>query len=659
MLWQLLRGAAPSYTTDEYGLPAGEAVDPTKLDLDAVDPDICGKANMKQLPGMVKDFTFGWRAIMVITTLTFFIREVAPPVCVRRLESDENWDHHFVQLKTFGLIATIGEGLVKYVCTYFGIPKSSGGARSIFNGKRFSKLCKTPPPTNIPDIVRVLKVLETLFRDCDRPVMICGDIRHYFHQLPLDSDIGRFFCLLRNGVFWRWCSVPMGWSWSPWIAQSIAMSLILVTLERCGFDVSVYKGTTNPPPMIILRDSSGKTCLVATLWYDNIMIATTLVDKGRKIHSMLKKVFEEKDSANLQLKEWDLFGPRSFNKGERTETQKPDNQKIGEKGPRRRPKYLGLEFAMIRVRSGEGFVNQLHWRIEQEKLDEWKKLADTISPHMTCRVVAKLAGTVLWHTHIALQPLCNLHHLIRLVRRCGELCPKKKDWDVTHCWSNDQIAELQDRLSWATTSQWHSVTWNITEQELVVATDSSGKRWGRCVWNSDQSLLETVGRDWGADIVKATIFIKELAAAVMALEHWCPLMPLTRILLLIDNTAAAAVLTRLASVTHAGNELARRAHEVLKRYGCELEVITITSEQNPADQPSRRQPLRAERVDLIWRILTAHSQGSRIDTVPKPWSGTNTLGLRHAEDEGLEDVSTSDDDDHLEDFWDSETEEDI
>jgi len=49
--------------------------------------------------------------------------------------------------------------------------------------------------------------------------------------------------------------------------------------------------------------------------------------------------------------------------------------------------------------------------------------------------------------------------------------------------------------------------------------------------------------------------------------------------------------------------------------------------------------------------------GGKNDTVPKPWSGVSNRGLRHAENEGSEDVSTSEEDENGENYWDSEADE--
>ena len=66
----------------------------------------------------------------------------------------------------------------------------------------------------------------------------------------------------------------MGWSFSPFIAQSISMGLILHTLKRCGIDVTEYQDLPSPPPMIkVFRE--GRLIAVGAVWYDNILFCST------------------------------------------------------------------------------------------------------------------------------------------------------------------------------------------------------------------------------------------------------------------------------------------------------------------------------------------------------------------------------------------------
>lgn len=64
-----------------------------------------------------------------------------------------------------------------------------------------------------------------------------------------------------------------GWSFSPFIAQSTSMALILTALEQSGRNVDVYKNLSSPPSMIHLNSpEDGILDTVAFVWYDNILV---------------------------------------------------------------------------------------------------------------------------------------------------------------------------------------------------------------------------------------------------------------------------------------------------------------------------------------------------------------------------------------------------
>ena len=125
MLWQLIRGTgcsySPSYNED---VCADLEIGP----LDPVDPELCGKADLKGMKSAMKGITFAMRALMIITCYTVFLSEVNPPEFIRRVPTSSRWwtepTNHMPQLIGFGLIRPIAEALVKAVSTYFAVGKA-------------------------------------------------------------------------------------------------------------------------------------------------------------------------------------------------------------------------------------------------------------------------------------------------------------------------------------------------------------------------------------------------------------------------------------------------------------------------------------------------------------------------------------------------------
>lgn len=657
MLWQLFRGCA------RYAEGVGyDVVDNFKAgevgSLDPVDPALARKANVPRLKGHLRGFVFAFRALMIVSSLTHFVAELAPPSEVRRVPSDDVWNEHLRQLIDFGVIERIEEGLVLFCSSYFAIPKTDGSARAIFNGKRFSRLCRTPPQSRLPDIVTVLRTLEEMCRDCPSITLLEGDIRHYFHQIPMEFDITRYLCINLGGKFYRWKCLPMGLSVSPFVAQAVGMGMILRTLAKVGVDVSSYVGQSTPPSLVIIRNGAAIN-IMAALWYDNILIAVRDPDLAPRIYTMLRKVLED---CHIVLKSWNLHGPRSLRPAVHIHTgkrQRPDETStVGKQKSRPPPSYLGLDFTQLR----KGPHLQLHWRITEERRAAWKQLleltgtADAPNTMLSCRQIASISGAVLWRAHVGLIPLCRFRQVLDMVAHCGTLCRKRADWDRTRQWPAAQITALREQLTIATTDEWFTVPMVRVEKELCIATDSSKVHWGACAWTEDRTLLSVEDGSWNAQIRPASIFIKELLAATLAIERACAKYSNTHITLLVDNTAALAVLTRLASCTHAGNELAVRVDNALTNAGNSLKVIHITSEHNPADSPSRRKPLESSRVEAMWRYVDEAKHGRTFETpvraAPQP-----SEGLRHPEKATDTDIYGSDTD--VDDFdewnWLSET----
>ena len=634
MLWQILRGCGGRYSPQTWGYGQDEAADMEIGLLDPVDPQMTGKAKVAVMKKSMKHIAFAMRALMIITSLTYFMEEVAPAVAVRRLPTAERWwtepTNHLKQLLDFELIAPVSEAWVLSVSTYFAIGKSDGTARSIFNGRALSESCNPPPPTNLPDVTRVLKVLEEMCRDCTTVSFMEGDIRHYFHQLPVEDDISRYFCLYMNKEFFRWKTVPMGWSWSPFVAQSIGMGLILLTLEKCGWDVTEYTKTDTPPPMIIIRDADNKISLIAALWYDNILVACRDPQKAPKIFAKFRQLAEK--DFHLILKSWNFHGPRSFNPP-------------AAEGEKAYPSYLGLEFVRLRKRSSPDAPLQLHWRIAPKRILQWEALREEIRRRMTCRTVAKIAGAILWRHHVFLTPLCRLEGVINIVRTCGTVCRRRADWDRKRVWSADERATLASALEVALTREWATQEVHETTTTICAAADSSKGRWGLAYWTHGQNLLECDSGLWGADHIESSIFVKELVVATMTIERICHKFPGSRILLLEDNTAAAAVLRKLASSALVGTGLALRVDRALTSSGCSLDIVPVTSQQNPADSPSRNRPLDPVRVEMMWNIVAAHLEGRLIQPTQRTrmTDQSPALGLRHAETEAADEFTSSKD----------------
>ena len=104
---------------------------------------------------------------------------------------------------------------------YFAILKDPTKCRSIFSGGRVSSYFLRPPPVNLPDLHSLLKRIASIIGR--KPFhLINFDFRHFFHQIKI-GIIKRAFTLRSKELFdLIWAVLPMGWSYSPRIAQCFA-----------------------------------------------------------------------------------------------------------------------------------------------------------------------------------------------------------------------------------------------------------------------------------------------------------------------------------------------------------------------------------------------------------------------------------------------------
>lgn len=408
----------------------------------------------------------------------------------------------------------------------------------------------------------------------------------------------------------------MGWSWSPVIAQSLTMGMVIEVLADCGFaeEMKVYR-TLNTPPSLIAVDKK----LVAAVWYDNILLVTTDFETAQKFYQKWSRMAE---SFNLEMKSWNLH-PASKLKW----------------GSKQRPAYLGLEFCMCGKRGREDST-QLHWRHSEKRVATFAKAKQLLKDHQrfTPRLIAKICGSLMWDAHISGIPLCRKVELLNIIRDVGSSA-RKLSWDSRLHISAETVAYLTGELSVAEMNEWRTLRPEGSLQNVFAATDSSDNMWGALGWDSDGKIFPIAdSRPWPENLVGEHIFIKELLAATITIEKICSTRRRCRIYIITDNTAAAAVLRRLASSSHAGNELASRVDKALTDSECSLNVIIVPSAVNPADEPSRGKKLSKKKMRFIkTKVVPAALRFCRANVpVPNVFRWSSTAPLRHVEEEAEE-----------------------
>ena len=110
---------------------------------------------------------------------------------------------------------------LRSILTCFSIPKACGTAsRFILNGRKLNDCLLSPPSFSLPSIE---KLKPWIFAHEWGQVT---DLRHCFYQYQLGEGVESFFGFRKRNHFYAFKRMPMGWSYAPFIAQSVAMAFI-------------------------------------------------------------------------------------------------------------------------------------------------------------------------------------------------------------------------------------------------------------------------------------------------------------------------------------------------------------------------------------------------------------------------------------------------
>lgn len=226
MLWHLLCGGGYGYTT---GISRSPDEPPKPLD-----KITCGgQANVKALFSSAKV-----RGLVCFVALIGIILHpgdihllLAEKISSRKVVfSSRRYQHHFVDLRTAGIIMPCALESLKFFNRYFSVPKSPVLDRAIFDGKVLSTKFSVPPPVNLADITMVIKKLEETVSVDNRGVsLLAGDLRHWFHQIEVNGELSHYF-----GVAIEENGRTQGYRWYP------SNGLVFLASHRSGSSVDVY-----------------------------------------------------------------------------------------------------------------------------------------------------------------------------------------------------------------------------------------------------------------------------------------------------------------------------------------------------------------------------------------------------------------------------------
>jgi hypothetical protein len=593
--------------------------------LDPIDPDTVGRANSRRMEAwaIAARLTIFATLFSVIAIGAHWMDNIddVTPVYI-----DPRYLAHMQELTRIGLVAdqaamgTRGFKMtwIRFWNRYFAVEKTAETSRSIVNGRRLSERCPSPPNVNLLTQPEVIQLLRERLGGSKKLYFIELDLRHWFHQIAVCEALQRFFGLMmRVGpqvVWFAWKCLPMGWSWSPAIAQAAGwMCLLFVPEEQKPiFDMSLMREDSSSLPRWLTSTSKKSFALV---YYDNILVVSTDLNECDTIEARLR-LNVSAEQLNVEIK------------GELHRSV--DNVK-----------YLGMEIVICRD------AGKPHMLITPAKVDKWA--TSELKSQDTCRNYASFVGRVLFvaslrDPNLRRTPLGKIGiELARVVGRTAHargwntVIPRpkglKEAWtQVLSTKTNPIRVEQQTRFR--------------TGRVVLLATDASSKGWGYALYTcGSTNPEEEMGGIWSElkthPILESPpnehIFYKELRAALYGLSK---IPEGTIATLVVDNAAVAWVLRNGFCRTQAGNDLLQQYEHLLQRIH---DVVLVVSNDNPADDPSRGLPVTAERTERMLTAIELHQKGIRWASERQP----NALwaGYRHVEPPEADDLGPDDEQD--------------
>jgi hypothetical protein len=365
----------------------------------------------------------------------------------------------------------------------------------------------------------------------------------WFHQFPLHPEISRNWTLLVDGTPYRWTRMPMGWSWSVFVAQSVAEAIVR-QVAKAHPDVRVIT------------------------YIDNIYIfGHSHADVQRATATFL--VVCERVSATFEV------------------TTPPGTvcDVIGIRVDLERKTASLTERFMTKF---HGVLPHLSAIFQNEKV--------------STRMIWKLFGNLMWGARVLQLPLCQWPRFLHWIRhRARQLHENPSLWErPCHIWPL-ALRDLQNfcRRVADNTPRAALPDYGVSTAPIEVYTDASDVGYGVIVHTPGGTVVRA--GTWLPHLKKIPIQERELIAAALGTLYATVSLGAPRVHLYTDNTNVVTWLRRGHGPTHRVNSVLQSLLRAIN----DLRSIVVTwvpSAENPADGPSR-DPSQSPGLD--WKLLFA------------------------------------------------------
>jgi hypothetical protein len=604
--------------------------------LDPIPKEIVGRAAI--LTMMATGENLGLTTIVNILCVARFPKGQAPGWLSRIRKQHMKGPHvrgmyeqHLDTLQNVTILEPVAQiSALRWLSNYFAVLKTAITCRSIFNGKALSKATPPPPPVNLMSTADVVEAMASHVLKHKRLVIVECDLRHWFHQILVCDELSYLFGLLdSHGRYYRWRTLPMGWSWSPAIAQAASWALIMHRVAKGSgaqggtqaalFDEEAFKCRSKVlPRWVDITGDRGKIFV----YYDNIValcdtvstaeqVRARILSNALALHVSIKGTTEEDPMAGVRVWRPDQLLKEGVN-------------------------ILGIQVGLDGYRGSDRSYRML--RLRPAKLDEWATKLLPTSEMASCRELAEFVGRMIF---AAMLESRRLHQTriglaaLNYARRIGVEARLEGHWErkmripdgFADTWG--EVMAQKARPIFIDVS----VVAATGLPKWVIATDSSTAAWGFIVYDrTDMKAVDRHSGTWQADD-RRHIFLKELDAALQALRYWTNLHPNDRVDLVIDNMGVVWALRNEYTRSTLGQKMIDEHASMLALV---YQVIPIPGCDNPADVPSRPERKCDDEEEALlegrlWTTVLAWYDGKCESS--RPWTsiprGEQNQWLRH------------------------------
>jgi hypothetical protein len=432
---------------------------------------------------------------------------------------------------------------VRLFLCYFEVEKQgTPWNRAIANCKTMNAFFRAVIPFCLASIADVARAVTFFGAGCFAVL----DLRHWFHQLSLPRNVTHLFSFKRGHATWEWRTWPMGFRYTPVVAQTAVCSCLREAGKQMGLSYTSHEEKV-PAAVMVWKNAKGDHIIVAAVWYDNIFINANSRGSRDKFVSLLRRIF---GATQIHVK-----GEIETSEGQ--------------------VEYLGVTYKIASPKV-------IHWKHVRRNRERWQQLRSQTA--VSGRDWLERLGVINWHVRMKETPWREVRQLFSSV--FAQLAP---GWEVLdepivmplslHNEVDSWMAEVCADIEYTKTVK------SVPTQHVFLASDASN--WGAggvLLGNGSHEVI--LQRAWTEREIPLHINLKETIAAVETLRAWKMRneQP-ARILVAIDNVSAKSWMQGRAfpgsSVESQVFELTEECQEDV------VEFILVGSEENPADEPSR------------------------------------------------------------------------